>query len=146
MKMHVVLTIAAAAIIGGAAATAAVVASDTAPASTVANQLASTDLQAELMISLAPQGSTTAAAIGRDEAMSIASGWLGRSDSPALVVHGAGRTRAADQATDAWIVVYAGGEPPPGDAASSTVVDFVGVLVSDDTGAVLRTFGKGHQP
>jgi hypothetical protein len=103
-------------------------------------------VQQELMFSLASPGSASAAALSRDQAIAIASAWLGRTDAPLLASEGTGRSMAQDADLQVWVVAYSGGDPPPGGlpGAGPVRVSFTGVVIDDSTGIILRTFGYGH--
>ncbi len=112
----------------------------------VVEELGNPALQAELMISLTPPSGASAPTITLERAVAVAADELGRSDPPAIAIRGSGQAIATKPYTSAWIVVYAGGDPPPYNPSEvGLVVDFVGVLVGDQSGEILRTFGKGHQ-
>ncbi len=106
-------------------------------------EIAAPSVQSDMMLSL-QSTSSSGALITASRAVAIASTWLGRSDAPALVVHGSGQRTASDPSSDAWIVIYAGGQDPL-HSDGSVIVDFIGVLIDDQSGAVLRAFGRGHQ-
>jgi hypothetical protein len=115
-------------------------------AATVASvqaEIAAPSVQSDMMLSL-QSTSSSGALITASRAVAIASSWLGRTDTPALVVHGSGQRTASDPSSDAWIVIYAGGQDPL-HSDGSVIVDFMGVLIDDQSGAVLRAFGRGHQ-
>lgn len=120
----------------------ATVAAPTASLAAAADALDPT-VQGEMMIDLEPTA-VGPMSLARDEAIVLASTWLGRSDPPAVAAHGSGRQTATDAATRGWIIVFGGGKHPLHDD-ESVVLDFIGVLM-DDSGTVLRTFGRGHQP
>ncbi len=124
-------------------ATVGVVGAQSTPtAGAVAAQIADPAIQADMMIDMTKRPAP-AGGIGRDQAEGIASAWLGRSDSAAVVTYGSGRVTAQDAPTPAWIVIFAGGQHPLHSDGSVTL-QFIGVVI-DDGGNVLRTFGRGHQ-
>jgi hypothetical protein len=106
------------------------------------------DANAPLTISGAQIDSGTAVAIAEQSIDS----------TPVQVIHSRiARVSPAGVGRTVWIVVFAarasdGNAPgpapavnPPGQEISKAVVDYTGVVVDDQTGAVVQTFKGGHQ-
>lgn len=129
-------------ILSGAATFIAYAADSTPSVGSVVAEVSDPAVQADFMIDLSEQPSAIGS-IGARDAATIAAAWLGRTDAPAVVVHGSAQVTASDFASEAWIVVFAGGQHPL-HADGSFVLDFIGVAI-DDSGTPLRTFGRGHE-
>jgi hypothetical protein len=132
----------------GLLAASAALASTAEPSENPARALEDPTLQAELMLSFDTGAPLPSTRVTESDAVAIAADWLGRPDPPAITRHGYGQRTISEAVRPVWIIVYAGGEAPPFQlpGALETTVDFTGVIVDDQSGEVLRAFGKGHQP
>jgi hypothetical protein len=89
------------------------------------------------------------AAVSSSSAAAAADALLARTDD-ANVLHGVDLSGASLGPRTVWIVLYKGGVgPPSGGPIGATpvvwVVDMTGVVIDDQTGEVLRSFGIAHQ-
>ena len=112
-----------------------------------AQALMQADVQDQLMIWPDAAVAKTSSSVPESFAVDAAAKALWTTAAPALVTHGYARRTSSEPKSSVWIVVFAGGDPPPHEAADGlrTVVDFTGVIVDDTSGDVLRTFGSGHR-
>ena len=139
------------AMLGGGLLILSVVAATGTLAGTPAPTITQHDLEQLAIVRDSPSSAKAApAATGTtsDAAASIAQDFLGRTEAPWQVLHGSASRIEQDADETVWIVVFLGGDPPPGGPMSAdapaVTVDYTGVVIDDQTGEVLRAFGKGH--
>ncbi len=106
---------------------------------------------AQLDLVIDPRDAQEAAAlsgISQEKASELARDSLNRVDQPWQVLHGRASRIAEEPSRAVWIVVFLGGDPPPGGpmgvSTAPVTVDYTGSVIDDQTGEILRSFGKGH--
>ncbi|HEX9044738.1 MAG TPA: hypothetical protein VF802_06900 [Candidatus Limnocylindrales bacterium] len=107
--------------------------------------------QQQLAISIDTVGASVSASVGQEQAVAAAQSYLGTTAAPANVIHGQAARTVSEASRGVWIVLFDGGDQPPGGVAYGATVApetvlYTGAIVDDTTGVVMRGFGKARTP
>lgn len=106
--------------------------------------LSQTDLAA---FAITVDNPTSAATVSSQTAARTAAAFLGIDQQALEILHVSATMAVGEPGDSSWVVIFAGGPTPPGGppgTEATPVVEYTGVVVSDQTGEVLRYFTRSH--